>query len=1022
VPQPFNESAANAVRPDGLLLLELGGEEPGGASIAWVGPSLLQALATTASTLVGSGFDALEERLLPRGEIRALARAASARDPFETVVWSDVAEPTVFAVSASAPAGDADSYAVWFRPLSGLRPEGAALARARSALPPRMEHDYLAGIGEHGGLVPIWLMPDLAGGPRAFELRPTAAGRDALRRKNLTLLGGRPATGRYELELGDGTAIPVEDRAAPIVDPETGEVVGAAGVLRRLDQARPALIEAAGRALDLAGGGDTAGPVEAWLIAESDGRILAASAGAEAVLGGPAGATAQLDRWLPGWRGAADRLLRDTAGRRLHVARREIAHGLLAFVLRRPEAEAPTDSRLDAVMTRLIGRARRPVAVLDQDLSLAAANRALEDLLDHLAATARADDIVEILAEAGRSAELKDYLAAIPASSRLTLLPEILHPRLAECRVEVERLPEPHGGLLLSFDARAAVPAEAPDTRWFAMLMDGVADGIVSVSADGVIESFSAAAERIFGLEAELAVGRRIENLVTPGPDSDLDVLELITEISDDVVNQHEMFARRPDGELVAIEVTARPLQYEGRRVIILTIRDITIRRQTEETIRNLAYHDLLTALPNRLLFYDRLRNAIERARYNRSMVTVMLVDLDRFKLINDSLGLQKGDEVLKAVAERFASVLCRSDTVARLGGDEFMMLMSGLESTEAAAKTAQKLLDSLRPGLTVNSHELSLTASIGIALFPHDGDDPETLIKNADTALSRAKEQGRGHYQFYTGDMNAHAFERLMLESRLRRALSHEELIVHYQPQLSVATGRIEGVEALLRWYHPDLGVVPPSEFIPLAEDTGLIVPIGLWALKTACATVRAWHDEGLGDIRLAVNLSGRQFQQEELEADIKAVLDETGFPPHRLELELTESVIMRAGGDTIGRLGELAALGISLAVDDFGTGYSSLAYLKRFPIRSLKIDRSFIRDIDRDANSAAIAQAIIALASTLDLKVIAEGVETEQQLSILESHGCDSMQGFLFSRPLPAEDAKTLIRQHRALPLSSD
>ncbi|HET6467054.1 MAG TPA: EAL domain-containing protein [Geminicoccaceae bacterium] len=551
---------------------------------------------------------------------------------------------------------------------------------------------------------------------------------------------------------------------------------------------------------------------------------------------------------------------------------------------------------------------------------------------------------------------------------------------------------------------------------WLSAVIDSVADGIITITADGTIEWFSRSAEAIFDCPRDEMIGRHVSQLLTAGPSAEPDVLRLLTEGGAAEGEPRELFGRRRSGEVIPIEIAVTRLDYDGQPIAILTVRDITLRRQTEETLRNLAYLDPLTGLPNRLLFHDRLAQGIERARRNRQMLTVMLVDLDRFKLINDSLGLERGDQVLKAVGDRLVRVLRRSDTVARLGGDEFMLLLA-TASAEATAKVAQKVLDALRPALMVDGHELTIGASVGIALYPYDGDDADTLVKNADSALTRAKEQGRNHYQFYTNDMNASAFERLMLESRLRKALEQGELVVYYQPQVSLATGRVTGVEALVRWFHPDLGMVPPGEFIPLAEETGLIVPIGGLVLRTACADCRRWQDLGFAGLRIAVNLSARQFQQHDLGEMITAVLAETGLAATDLELELTESVIMRDAPEIQRRLRELTALGIQFAVDDFGTGYSSLGYLRTFPIRSLKIDRSFIRDIDRDPNGAAIAQAIIALSSSLGLKVIAEGVETPEQLELLRRYGCQEMQGFLFSRPLPADDLLALLREGRVL-----
>jgi diguanylate cyclase (GGDEF)-like protein len=465
------------------------------------------------------------------------------------------------------------------------------------------------------------------------------------------------------------------------------------------------------------------------------------------------------------------------------------------------------------------------------------------------------------------------------------------------------------------------------------------------------------------------------------------------------------------------VEVTGRAFG-QGRRRFALIVRDLTLRAHTEEALASLAYHDTLTGLPNRLLFHDRLTQAVERGRRTRQMFAVMLVGLDRFKIINDSLGLEKGDHVLKAVAERLALAVRKSDTVARLGGDEFLLLLAGVESAEAVAKVAQKLLIALRPPLPVDGHELTAAASIGVALFPHDGDTPEALIKNADTALSRAKEQGRNHFQFYTTDMNATAIERLTLESRLRRALVNGEFVVHYQPQASLETGAIVGVEALIRWIDPVLGLVPPGDFIPLAEETGLIVDIGAWVLRAAAAEIVRWQRHlGRPELRLAVNLSARQFQQADLVDLIRQTLAATGLPASSLELEITESVLMREALASVRRLKDLTGLGVHLAIDDFGTGYSSLSYLRTFPIRSLKIDRTFIRDIDRDPSSATLAQGMVGLGRSLGLKVIAEGVETVRQLELLKGYGCQEMQGFLLCRPLPAEEALAVIEQGRTL-----
>jgi diguanylate cyclase (GGDEF)-like protein len=473
-----------------------------------------------------------------------------------------------------------------------------------------------------------------------------------------------------------------------------------------------------------------------------------------------------------------------------------------------------------------------------------------------------------------------------------------------------------------------------------------------------------------------------------------------------------EMDAVRDGKPVATIVGYAAPLfDASGRtRGAIGAFLDITARKQAEEQVRNLAYHDALTGLPNRLLFQDRLALAVAQAHRHRQGLAVLFLDLDRFKVINDSLGHTVGDRLVREVAARLRTCVREGDTVARLGGDEFTLLLPHVGQAVDAAKVAKKVLDLVRIPFDIDARELFVTASMGISLYPDDGVDAETLVKNADTAMYRAKEQGRDLYQLYTPAMNATALERLALESSLRRALSQDELVLHYQPIFDVAAQRVQGVEALLRWHHPELGLVPPADFIPLAEVTGLILPMGPWVLRTACAQARAWQERQPG-LSVAVNLSARQFQEASLVAQVTDALADSGLDPRCLQLEITESSAMQNAQTAIQTLRELKALGVGLSIDDFGTGYSSLSYLKRFPIDTLKIDQSFIRDIGRDPDDAAIASAIIALAHTLKLTVVAEGVETAGQLAFLAAHGCDRSQGYLLSRPLPADRCSELL-----------
>lgn len=432
--------------------------------------------------------------------------------------------------------------------------------------------------------------------------------------------------------------------------------------------------------------------------------------------------------------------------------------------------------------------------------------------------------------------------------------------------------------------------------------------------------------------------------------------------------------------------------------------------------IEHLAYHDALTGLPNRPLFIDRLIVALAQANRAHQKLAVFFLDLDRFKVINDSLGHTIGDTLLKAVAERVRRCVREGDTVARFGGDEFTLLIPKIENIEDAAKIALKINETLKIPFFVNERELFVTTSIGVSIFPADGSDPETLVRNADTAMYRAKEQGRDNYQLYAADMNAQALERLGLENALRKALSQNELVLHYQPQMNAQTGAIVGVEALVRWQHPERGLLSPAHFISVAEMSGLIVPIGEWILRTACRQLKAFQRKVDHDFTIAVNLSARQFQQPDLVEMINSAVHETGIEPSSLEVEITESNAMQNAENTMYILRELKALGVRISMDDFGTGYSSLNYLKRFPIDTLKLDKGFINDITTDPSDAAIVSAVIQMAHSLNLHVTAEGVERKEQLEWLRRQRCDTIQGYLFSKPLPADQLETFIHERKA------
>jgi len=470
----------------------------------------------------------------------------------------------------------------------------------------------------------------------------------------------------------------------------------------------------------------------------------------------------------------------------------------------------------------------------------------------------------------------------------------------------------------------------------------------------------------------------------------------------------------RHDGLTFPQEISISAIQGGG---LVCVVRDITERTYAEEQIKHLAYHDALSGLPNRLLFKDRLTVAISHAQRDRAKLAVLFLDLDRFKVINDSLGHNIGDQLLQAVAARVQSCVRESDTVARLGGDEFTILLGHLPHGEDAALVAQKIIDAVRYPFHIEGREFFMTTSIGISLYPDDGIDAETLIKNADTAMYQAKEQGRDNYQLFNAFINAKALQRIALEHGLRKALANQELAVYYQPIFDFRTGRISGMEALLRWNHPTLGMIPPAVFIPLAEAIGVMIPIGTWALRTACAQAKAWQDAGFRMLSLAVNLSVCQLQQPDLLQRVREVIEETGLPARMLELEITESSAMQNPENSVRTLYELKKLGVRISLDDFGTGHSSLSYLKRFPIDTLKIDQSFVHDITHDPDTAAIVTAIIAMAHSLRLKVIAEGVEFTEQSTFLKRYSCDQMQGYLIKAPVPVDRFTDLLAKAQTL-----
>lgn len=557
-------------------------------------------------------------------------------------------------------------------------------------------------------------------------------------------------------------------------------------------------------------------------------------------------------------------------------------------------------------------------------------------------------------------------------------------------------------------EARAAnVHLRDSESRVQAVL-DNVDEGIISISESGNIELFNPGAERMLGYRSQDVIGKNVSMLMPDPYHSEHDGYlghYLRTGEARVIGIGREVAARRSNGEIFPIDLRVSEFYLTGRRQFIGTIRDITERKAAEAKILHLANHDALTGLPNRSLIQDRIEQTIARAQRSGAKFSVMFLDLDKFKIINDSLGHNVGDQLLQIVAGRILACLREEDTVGRQGGDEFIVLLSSMDSPQDAMVVAQKILGALIIPYSIGIHELHISVSIGIAVYPADGRDVETLLKNSDTAMYHAKEAGRGRYQFFAPEMNAVATERLLLENDLHQAIDREALVLHYQPLVNIADGGIAAIEALVYWNHPEFGLIGPDKFIPVAEGSGLIVPLGEWVLRQACMQLIKWQEQGIRLPRMVISLSLHQFREKHLVQVFSSVLRETGVDPHWLGLEITENAIMENPEISIGILEELKALGIEMSLDNFGTGYSSLSYLKRFPIDKLKIDTSFVRDITTDADGEAMVMAIIVMAHQLNIRVVAKGVDTEAQLAFLRAHGCDEYQGYYFSRPVPAD-----------------
>jgi len=560
-------------------------------------------------------------------------------------------------------------------------------------------------------------------------------------------------------------------------------------------------------------------------------------------------------------------------------------------------------------------------------------------------------------------------------------------------------------------------------------VLDAAPDALVIVNEVGIIVQVNTPTEELFGHTREALLGQSIEVLI---PERYRANHSHLRGNYQDKPHRRpmgagpELYGLRSDGREFPVEISLSPLETNRGTLVIAAVRDISARKRAEAErnhlireralyaeISRLARQDTLTGLPNRAFLHDRLGAAIAAASRHGHQLAVLFLDVDRFKHVNDSLGHGTGDRLLQSVAARLVANVRNTDTVSRQGGDEFVILLSEVGRPDVVAPVAAKIIAAVTGAHLIGRHELHVTASMGIALYPDDGRDAETLIKNADIAMYYAKDQGRDNYQFFTEEMNTRAVERQALEGRLRTAIDRREFVLYYQPKIDLETGTMIGAEALIRWQHPDGGIVLPERFVPVAEDTGLIVPIGQWVLREACRQAREWQAEGLLTVPVAVNVSALELRSKGFLDGVRRALAETGLEPRLLELELTETVLMESTASTAAVLRELRAMGIRLAVDDFGTGYSSLSYLARFPIDSLKVDQSFIRQIVGDSDGSPIVTAVISMGKSLRHRVIAEGVETAEQLAFLVSQRCEEGQGFHFSPPLEADQFAALLER---------
>ena len=620
------------------------------------------------------------------------------------------------------------------------------------------------------------------------------------------------------------------------------------------------------------------------------------------------------------------------------------------------------------------------------------------------------------LSEAANKLALGDFSAVLPLDSGDELGHMVrAFSSMRESRKHVEsELTNLNASLETIVMARIA---ELRDSEaYIHAVLDNVNEGIIVIEETGNIISFNPAAEKIFSYSRNEIVNQNFSQLISS---DELDLSGKYKKYSEESSNislfgvNREVIGMRKNFSAFPLELKTSKIHIQNKLLFITTARDISERKEAEQRISYMASHDSLTKLPNRALLQDRIQQALVHNHRRKLQAAVIFIDLDKFKIINDTLGHDIGDGLLQETATRLISEVRSEDTVARQGGDEFIILLSTINQPTDAGVIAQKILDSLDQPFYIKGKELHIGASIGIAIFPDDGEEMGALLKNSDIAMYHAKEAGRGNYQFFSEKMNEQAAEKQSLSGDLRHAVERNELFLVYQPVVDMISGDISGMEVLLRWQHPALGLVSPVKFIPLAEETGLILSIGEWVMRTACRQLLEWQKQGFVVPRLAINLSAKQFRQKSLSETIASILSETGIESRYIGIEITESMLVQNIEEVVDTLLKLSSMGLEISIDDFGTGYSSLSYLNRFPINKLKIDKSFVDDIATHPDDAAIVKAIIAMAHGLNMKVVTEGVETQAQLDFLRLHGCEQYQGYLFSKPLPAAEIVAKLRK---------